>query len=123
MLLRTEHLHLAADHLDDAVRRLQPYGEAGVNYEVGFLDTYLPEIRAWLTDLAEDDDWADGFYNSYVEFALALALALPPSDPVAPWLPEDYATVDDGEVDVDTWRLLTEAAAGHSPVLASPRRT
>ncbi|MDQ7906354.1 hypothetical protein RB614_17715 [Phytohabitans sp. ZYX-F-186] len=269
MLLRTEHLHLAAGNLDDAVRRLHPYGSAGVNYEVGFLDAHLPEIRDWLSGLAEDDGWADGFYNSYVEFALALALALPAPSPadnagvdrtaegwevaqgrpavwfgdahfdddltldgplvvlgdltvdgllsdgdvdrsflavtgdlraraihsgafnlvlgrvesdvvvcfnsdgglgaggdivadlfvqgqhsydlggdlrarvavldwlpdgtilehgrttderVAPWLPADYATLDEGEVEVDTWRLLTEAGAGRSPVLTNPRR-
>nr|MDT0659155.1 hypothetical protein [Micromonospora sp. DSM 115978] len=251
------------------MRRLRPYGEAGITYEVGALDAHLPEIRSWLARLAEDDDWATGFYNSYVEFVLAFALALPPTDPadnagvtrtddgwevaqgqpvvwygdahfdgdltldapivvlgdltvdgllddgdvdrsllavtgdlrvralhsgafnlvlgditadvvvcfntdgglgaggdivadlflqaqhsydlggdlrvrvalldwlpdgkildhgrtpgeqVAPWLPADYSTVSDGEVEVDTWRLLTEAAAGRSPVLAHPRR-
>jgi hypothetical protein len=269
VLLRTEHLHLAAGRLEDAVRRLQPHGTVGVNYEVGFLDAQLPEIQAWVAGLAADEDWAHGFYNSYVEFVLALALALPPGDPVdnggvtrdggdwevaagqpavwfgdahfdtdltldgplvvlgdltvdgllsdgdvdrsllavtgdvraraihsgaftlalgsveadvvvcfnsdgglgaggdivadlfvqaqhsydlggdlrtrvavldwlpdgtvlehgltpderlAPWLPPDYATVDGGEIEVDTWRLLTEAAAGRSPVLSTPRR-
>lgn len=81
MLLRTEHLRLAADHLADAVRRLRPYGEAGINYEVGDLDGQLPEIRDWLAGLIDDADWADDFYNSYVEFALAVALALPTEEP------------------------------------------
>lgn len=270
MLLRTEHLRLAAGHLDGAVRRLLPYGEAGVNYDLGSLDEHLPDIRRWLSRLAGDDGWAGDFYNSYVEFALVLALALPPDEPadnagvertdggwqvpagrpaiwygdahfdgdltldgplvvlgdlavdgllsdgdvdrsllavtgdvraralhtgafdlvlgdiqadvivcfntdgglgvggditadlfvqdqhsyelggalrarvpvldwlpdgtvvepelplgerLAPWLPADYTTVEgDGTVEVDTWRLLGEAAAGRSPVLADPRR-
>jgi hypothetical protein len=41
---------------------------------------------------------------------------------LALWLPADYTERDeDGYAEVDTWRVLTEAAAGHSPVLAQPR--
>lgn len=76
MLLRTEQLRLAAAHLDEAVAHLRVHGAAGVNYEVGSLTNQLPEIRAWLTKLPEDADWARYFYNSYVEFALVLAEAL-----------------------------------------------
>lgn len=77
MLLRSEHLRVAADNLELAVEWLRPYGAAGVNYEVGTLGDQLPEIRAWLSGLCRDDGWAKGFYNSDVEFVLALALALP----------------------------------------------
>lgn len=80
MLLQVEHLRLAADHLDEAVARLRFRGKAGVNYEVGSLAGQLPEIRAWLAALPEDPDWARYFYNSYVEFALVLAEALPAGD-------------------------------------------
>lgn len=38
----------------------------------------------------------------------------------APWLPADYIRSDEDER-VDVWRILNEAAAGHSPVLAMPR--
>jgi len=81
VLLRTEHLRLAAEHLDDAVRRLRPYGEAGITFEVGELDDELPEIQSWLADLIDDPDWAADFYNSYVEFVLAVALAIPAGGP------------------------------------------
>lgn len=37
------------------------------------------------------------------------------NDGLAPWLPPDYVS-EDGEA--DTWRVLTEAAAGRSPVRA-----
>ncbi|GII87685.1 hypothetical protein Ssi03_56750 [Sphaerisporangium siamense] len=76
MLLRTEHLRPAADHLEAALQRLRPYGEAGIN-DLGSLDEQLPQIQKWLADLDLDD-----FYNSYVEFALVLALALPQDGPV-----------------------------------------
>lgn len=59
---------------------LRAHGAAGVNYEVGTLADQLPEIRAWLDRLTDDPDWARYFYNSYVEFALVLATALPTGD-------------------------------------------
>jgi hypothetical protein len=77
VLLQAEHLQLAAEHLDEAVARLSSHGEAGVNYEVGSLSDHLPEIRKWLASLTQDPEWARYFYNSYVEFALVLASALP----------------------------------------------
>lgn len=76
MLLTTEHLHLAAEHLDAAVTRLRGHGSAGVNYEVGALAEQLPEIRDWLAGLTEDPEWARNFYRAYPEFALVLAEAL-----------------------------------------------
>jgi hypothetical protein len=82
VLLRTEHLRVAADHLADAVRQLHRHGETGITYEVGGLDEQLPEIQDWLAGLIDDADWAEDFYNSYVEFALAAALALPADGPV-----------------------------------------
>jgi hypothetical protein len=80
VLLHEEHLHTAAPRLDDAVAGLRVHGAAGVNYEVGSLADQLPEIRAWLATLTETSDWARYFYNSYVEFALVLAAALPAGD-------------------------------------------
>jgi hypothetical protein len=62
------------------VARLGVHGAAGLTYEVGSLSDQLPEIRAWLDRLGGDPDWAYYFYNSDVEFALALAEALPPGD-------------------------------------------
>jgi hypothetical protein len=76
VLLRTEHLRMAADHLADAVDGLRRHGSAGVNYELGSLAKHLPEIRDWLAGLIDDPDWAGDFYNSYVEFGLVLAEAL-----------------------------------------------
>ena len=76
MLLTTEHLHRAADRLDEAVTQLRVHGSAGVNYEVGGLAEQLPEIRTWLADLIQDPEWAHSFYRSYPEFALVLAEAL-----------------------------------------------
>jgi hypothetical protein len=95
MLLQAEHLQLAAENLDEAVASLRPHGEAGINYEVGSLAERLPEIRKWLTSLTEDADWARCFYNSYVEFALALAAALPA-------VPTDKTGVTRGE---DGWQV------------------
>jgi hypothetical protein len=80
VLLQEEHLHAAAGRLDDAVAGLRVHGAAGVNYEVGSLADQLPEIRTWLERLTDDPDWARYFYNSYVEFALVLAMALPAGD-------------------------------------------
>jgi hypothetical protein len=62
------------------VAGLRVHGGAGVNYEVGSLSDQLPEIRAWLDTLTENPDWARYFYNSYVEFALVVAAALPAGD-------------------------------------------
>lgn len=76
MLLTTEHLHHAAERLDDAVTRLSPHGSAGVNYEIGSLSEQLPQIQAWLAGLREDPEWAREFYRSYPEFALVVAEAL-----------------------------------------------
>jgi hypothetical protein len=80
VLVQEEHLRSAAERLEDAVAGLRVHGAAGVNYEVGSLADQLPEIRAWLDRLTGDPDWARYFYNSYVEFALVLAAALPPGD-------------------------------------------
>ncbi|TDV56480.1 hypothetical protein [Actinophytocola oryzae] len=80
MLLREGHLRSAVARLDEAVAGLRVHGAAGINYEVGSLADQLPEIRAWLGTLTGDPDWARYFYNAYVEFALALAAALPAGD-------------------------------------------
>jgi hypothetical protein len=80
VLLQAGHLQTAADRLEDAVARLRVHGAAGVNYEVGSLADQLPEIRAWLDRLSGNPEWAYYFYNSYVEFALVLATALPAGD-------------------------------------------
>jgi hypothetical protein len=76
VLLTTEHLHQAADRLDEAVTRLRVHGSAGVNHEVGSLTEQLPEIHAWLTGLRQNPEWARDFYRSYAEFALVVAEAL-----------------------------------------------
>jgi hypothetical protein len=81
MLLRTEHLHLAEDRLDDAVTRLRAHGRAGVNYEVGSL-----------AGLRQDPEWAQSFYRAYPEFALVVAEALRQD-------PSDTSGVDRGESD------------------------
>ena len=39
---------------------------------------------------------------------------------LAPWLPADYI-LSGKDKHVDYWRVLEEAAAGHSPVLDTPR--
>jgi hypothetical protein len=194
VLLTTEHLRLAAGHLDAAVTRLRAHGRAGVNYEVGSLAEQLPEIHGWLAGLRQDPEWARGFHRSYPEFVLVVAEALRQTEPdtsgvdrtedgwhvaqvivcfnrdgglgaggdivadlfvqdqhsydlggelrvrvpILDWLadgtildndltaderlaavlPEDYVSRDDdGDVEVDTWRLLTDTAAGHSPPL------
>jgi hypothetical protein len=80
VLLQVGHLRTAAPRLEEAVARLSVHGAAGVTYELGSLTDQLPEIRAWLDRLGGDPDWAYYFYNSDVEFALALAEALPAGD-------------------------------------------
>ncbi|HEY3872389.1 MAG TPA: hypothetical protein VGM10_28770 [Actinocrinis sp.] len=73
-------------------------------------DLVAPEQHAWgcegeLRARAVGEDYCSGD---------------PLAEQLAPWLPAEYVHLGEDEP-LAVWRILTEAAAGHSPVLDTPR--